>query len=85
MFPVPLNLVTMKNFTNIRKKDPAYAYLLKKELKFCQKHEKEIIQKALNIYKIGCNKKHALNNSCCDFLLLQQKYDEWISSNICAV
>ena len=85
MFPVPPNLVTIKNLANIRKTDPAYAYLLKKELKFCQRNENKILQKALNIYKIGCNKKHILNNSCCDFLLLQQKYDEWVNSNVVAV
>lgn len=85
MFPVPPNLVTIKNLANIRKTDPSYAYLIKKELKFCQKNENKILQKAQNIYKIGCNKKHILNNSCCDFSLLQQKYDEWVRSNVVAI
>lgn len=85
MFPVHINLVTIKDFSKIREKDPAYAYLLKKELKFCQRNEDKIFQKALNIYKIGCNKNHVLNKECCDFILLQQKYDEWINSNIVAV
>lgn len=85
MFPVPTNLVTIKDFANIRKIDPLYSDLLVKELKFCQKHENEIIEKAKRVYKIGCNKKHILNKECCDFILLQQKYDEWINSNIVAV
>ena len=85
MFPVPSNLLKIKDFARIRQIDPTYADLLEKELKFCQKNENKILKKAQNIYRIGCNKKHVLNNSCCDFLLLQQKYDEWISSNICAV
>ena len=85
MFPVPSNLVTIKKLANIRKTDQAYAYLLKIELKFCQKNEKIILQKAQNIYKIGCNKNHVLNHSCCDFLLLQQKYDEWVNSEVVAI
>lgn len=85
MFPVPPNLIKIKDFAKIRQVDPTYADLLVKELNFCQKNENKIIQKALNIYKIGCNKKHVLNYSCCDFLLLEQKYDEWVKTNIIAV
>lgn len=85
MFPVPTNLIKIKDFARIRQVDPTYADLLEKELKFCQKNENKILQKAQNIYRIGCNKKHVLNYSCCDFLLLQQKYDEWVKSNIVAI
>ncbi len=56
MFPVPPNLIKIKDFVRIRQVDPTYADLLEKELKFCQKNEKIILQKALNIYKIGCKK-----------------------------
>mgnify|MGYP003302200448 FL=1 len=85
MFPVPPNLIKIKDFARIKQVDPTYVDLLVKELNFCQKNENKIIQKALRIYKIGCNKKHILNYSCCDFLLLQQKYDEWVNSNVVAV
>lgn len=85
MFPVPPNLIKIKDFARIKQVDPTYVDLLVKELNFCQKNENKIIQKALSIYKIGCNKKHILNYSCCDFLLLQQKYDEWVNSNVVAV
>ena len=85
MFPVPPNLIKIKDFARIKQVDPTYVDLLVKELNFCQKNENKIIQKALSIYKIGCNKKHILNNACCDFLLLQQKYDEWGNSNVVAV
>ena len=85
MFPVPSNLIKIKDFARIRQVDPTYADLLEKELKFCQRNENRILQKALNIYKIGCNKKHILNKECCDFLLLEQKYDEWVNSNVVAI
>ena len=58
---------------------------LRKNYSFVNEMKIKYFKKDLNIYKIGCNKNHVLNKECCDFILLQQKYDEWINSNIVAV
>ena len=74
MFPVPLAYVTEKDFSKIRKRDSAYADLLLKEWRDCDKNELAILTKAESIYKIGCNKSHPFNYTCCDFKLLEREY-----------
>lgn len=81
MFPVPDSVLTRKNFNEIRKTDPAYAGLLEKELRFCRAFPNEIANKALDVYRIGCNPNHYLNACCCDFKLLKLKHDEWIANH----
>ena len=85
MFPAPGLVITPKNFKTIRMTDPAYADLLEKEYKFCKKNEQAIRDKAMKVYKIGCNPGHALHKHCCDFHLLEAKQDEWIvAQNVAA-
>ena len=65
------------NFREIAKINPNYADILGAEYLFCIKHEKEILKKAMAVYKIGCNKQHKLNYTCCDFKKLEQAYKEY--------
>ncbi len=81
MFPVPDSVLTKKDFNEIRETDRAYAGLLVKELKFCRAFQDEIAEKALDVYRIGCNPNHYLHNFCCDFKLLKAKHDEWIEDH----
>lgn len=48
-----------------------YIALLNIEYEFCNKNVSDIEAKALEVYEIGCNKKHYLNKNCCDFKKLE--------------
>lgn len=74
MFPARHEHLTVKNFAAIAKTDPKYADLLQTEYKYCKSHESEILDKAKWVYKIGCNKNHYLNYTCCDFKKLENVY-----------
>jgi len=79
MFPAPLSVLTYKDFSIVSNIDKKYADLLKIEYDYCDTHEKEIIEKAYSVYKIGCNKKHYLNYTCCDFKALEMAYLNYIN------
>lgn len=34
----------------------------------------ELLKRANSVYKIGCNKNHFLNYTCCDFKKLENEY-----------
>ena len=74
MFPAFSEVLKIKDFTEIAKKNRKYADLLYAEYKYCVTHEKEILENAQKIYKIGCNKNHKLNYTCCDFKKLEAEY-----------
>ncbi|MCM1329385.1 MAG: type III toxin-antitoxin system ToxN/AbiQ family toxin [Ruminococcus sp.] len=74
MFPAEFDNLTEKDFSEISKTDPKYADLLQTEYKYCKAHEAEISAKAEKVYKIGCNKNHWLNYTCCDFKKLESVY-----------
>ena len=71
MFPAPTSVLSLKMIGAIAKYDQQYANLLAKELRYRSAHLKEIYSKAEKVYKIGCNKGHALNPLCCDYKLLE--------------
>lgn len=77
MIPAMESVLTPKNFDEIRKENANYARLLEKEWSYCRNHENEILSQAEKIYKIGCNPRHKLSSSCCNFRLLQNRYIEW--------
>lgn len=77
MFPAPSQVVERIEFSEVRKDDPAYADLLQKEYEFCRAHEDELMKKAEKTYRIGCNPGHFLNKFCCNFMLLEQKSDDY--------
>ena len=74
MFPAFSDVLKMKDFSEIAKENPQYANLLYTEYKYCITHEREIIKNAQKVYKIGCNKNHTLNYTCCDFKKLETEY-----------
>lgn len=74
MFPAKFDYLKIKDFNAIAKTDLGYANLLRIEYIYCKTHEKEIIEKAKQVYKIGCNKSHYLNSVCCDFKKLEEVY-----------
>lgn len=74
MIPAYDEVLTLKKFADVAKEDPKYADLLGTEYRYCALHEKEIHDKALAVHKIGCNKNHRLNYTCCDFNKLESEY-----------
>lgn len=74
MIPAYDEVLKEKNFKNIAINDPKYAALLQAEYSYCSSHIKDIQSKALAVYKIGCNKNHVLNYTCCDFKKLESLY-----------
>lgn len=77
MIPVLSSVITKINIKDLYNEDPHYAILVSKEYHYCSAHEQELNKKALSVYKIGCNKNHALNKTCCDFKLLEQIYTKF--------
>lgn len=77
MIPAFDEVLTKKNFADIAKTDAAYADLLASEYDYCKSHLQNIQEKALTVYKIGCNKEHVLNYTCCDFQKLEDHYKEY--------
>lgn len=77
MIPAFDEVLMKKNFANIAKIDESYANLLATEYKYCKSHIQEIQEKAFAVYKIGCNKEHVLNYTCCDFKKLEEHYKEY--------
>ena len=74
MFPALESVLKIKSFTDIKKEDLQYAKLLETEYRYCKSHQQELSDKAKAVYEIGCNKKHKLNHTCCDFKLLEGVY-----------
>ena len=74
MIPATEEVLTRKDFKQIAKIDQKYADLLSAEFDYCKDHIDDIKKKAQSVYKIGCNKNHRLNYTCCDFQTLEQEY-----------
>ena len=74
MFPAKPKVLTKKNFNQIAKINKPYADLLSTEWSYCSAHINVLKAKAMSVYKIGCNKQHILNYTCCDFLKLEKIY-----------
>ena len=66
-----------KIYKEIAKIDQHYADILSAEYKYCKNNIDIICQKANAVYKIGCNKNHKLNYTCCDFKKLEEHYMEY--------
>lgn len=77
MIPAFDEVLAFKDFKEIAKVDPSYASLLQSEYSFCRSHVQDIRNKALSVYRIGCNKNHRLNYTCCDFKKLEDHYMEY--------
>ena len=63
-----------KNFKQIAKEDQNYANILVAEYDYCRHHVNDIYKKAEVVYRIGCNKNHQLNYTCCNFKKLEEEY-----------
>ena len=77
MIPALNSVLTLKNFKDIAVYDKNYANLLMAEYAYCKSHLQDILKKASDVYKIGCDKNHALNYTCCDFKKLEQHYTKY--------
>ena len=77
MFPVPLSLVSIKNFKE--ESDYKYRQLLQTELRYCQNNQDEILRLAKRTYhRVIIGKNIGLVYNSCDFRLLEQKCLEYI-------
>lgn len=77
MIPVPDSVITRIDFNKIAEKDKKYADLLMAEYEFCAANKERLIKKAEAVYRIGCNQNHKLHSVCCNFLLLEEKSNEY--------
>lgn len=77
MVPVLPSVITKISIKDLHNEDPKYAILVSKEYQYCSVHEQELKKKAMSVYKIGCNKNHILNKTCCDFKKLEQVYIQY--------
>ena len=82
MVPAYSEVLKVKDFQDIAKTDSDYAALLRAEYSYCSSHIKNIQDKALAVYKIGCNKTHRLNYTCCDFKKLENEYMKYDKTKI---
>ena len=72
--PAFAEVLTVKDFKTTAMQDSRYADLLYTEYTYCRTHLNDIQRKALSVYRIGCNKQHRLNYTCCNFKKLEQYY-----------
>ena len=70
MVPASEPFITLTDFSS---KPQKYKDLVNAEVKYCNQNITAIYKKAKEVYKIGINKKHPLNHTCCDFKLLEEK------------
>ena len=76
MFPVPDSEIKQKVINN--ESDYQYRFLLRQELKYCNKNREVIQSKAKAIYHKALDKNTTYHKFCCDFQLLEEKCKEWI-------
>lgn len=74
MFPAFQEVIQVKDFS---KESSEYIDLLNAEIKFCNKNVELILKTAKETYKIGTNKRHPLNYTCCDFLKLEEESQKY--------
>lgn len=79
MFPIPSDQTILKkiDFNLLKIKDSKYAQLVQYEYFYCKKNLNELLAQAQNVYKIGTNKNHILNKTCCDFTYLESIYNNY--------
>ena len=79
MIPVPKKLAQKVEI------DPIKDTYLSNEYRYIRKHWVEITNKSLMIYLERYNEKSRnyafLQSICCDFKMLEEKYDEWIKNH----
>lgn len=75
MFPVPNTELNELDINNLEDK---IKYLIQKEYQYITSCEDEICKKANDVYNKAIIATHFLHNKCCDFKLLEVKYQEWI-------
>lgn len=80
MIPAFDAVLRRKDFSAIKKFDADYANLLIAEYRYCNANIQSIQNKALSVYRIGCDKNHVLNHVCCDFKKLEEHYLEYIKT-----
>lgn len=76
MFPVPDNEVELLVFNSIQ--DEKYKNFIKQEYSYILSIQDDIIRKSNYIYKSAINPSHFFNKICCNFKLLEAKYQDWI-------
>lgn len=80
MVPVPDECLSRLAIKDIE--DEKYRMLLNKEYRFCQNNIDRIQKKAEKVYKmVLSNRKQVLTDNSCDFRILEQAYQEYISKN----
>ncbi len=82
MVPIPMSKCTRLDIANIQ--DNKYKILLQKQLIWCNKHSKQIIDKAQKLYNTVTyseNENSILKNRCCNFKLLERKLIDYLKTD----
>lgn len=74
MIPAYDEVLSELDFAEISNRDKNYADLVRVEYDYCIDNKDDTYKKAKAVYKIGCNKNHRLNYTCCDFKKLESEY-----------
>lgn len=83
MFPVPLEIIKQRSIDD--EKDLSYKALLSQELTYCIDNQDDIRKLAYRTYKrVLLGKDKGLVHNSCDFLLLEEKCQEYIQAHILA-
>jgi len=81
-YMVPVSDECLSRLTIKDIEDEKYRMLLNKEYRFCQNNIDRIQKKAEKVYKmVLSNRKQVLTDNSCDFRILEQAYQEYISKN----
>lgn len=80
MFPVPDAEIKQKVINN--ESDYQYRFLLRQELKYCNKNREVIQSKAKAIYHKALDKNTTYHQFCCDFQLLEKGDKVWNNNEI---
>lgn len=83
MFPVPMEILTLYSFKTIS--DAKYRTLVQQEYRYCVDNQEDIRKSAYRTYKrVLLGKDKGLVHNSCDFLLLEEKCQEYIQAHILA-
>ncbi len=80
MFPIPLEIISERRIDN--EQDRSYKALLSQELKYCINNQDTIRKLAKRTYeRLLLGKNPSLIKNSCNFLLLEQKCQEYIQAH----
>lgn len=79
MIPVPSSLLSVMDFSILEEK---YKGLVIKEYEYCNDNKEKINELANRIYIKALNRGSFIGSQCCNFKLLEEKYDQYLIAEV---